>query len=156
MAETTAKQHLREYETVFLMKPDLTDDAVDKVKERVRGIVGRDGGKMIRFTVWGKKKLAYPIQKQNRAIFVHAHYLGGSALVAEIERNLRIIDEVTRYISSRIADDVDPTTRETLEDVKMAGDVDERPVQPGAPEGGRAEFEPASETSTEEETTEEA
>ena len=128
MAEAQAK-HLREYETVFLMKPDLGDDVVDRVKERVRGIVDRDGGKMIRFTIWGKKKLAYSIQKQNRAIYVHAHYLGGPALVAEIERNLRIVDEVTRYISARLADDVDPATRETLEDVKMAGDVDEtRPV----------------------------
>src|SRR5688572_23665827 len=97
---------MREYETVFLVKPDLTDDAVDKIKDRVRGIVSRDGGKMIRFTVWGKKKLAYPIAKQNRAIYVHAHYLGGGALVSEIERNLRIVDEVTRYISSRIADDI--------------------------------------------------
>lgn len=157
MAEAQAKKYLREYETVFLMKPDLTDDNVDKLKERVRGIVDREGGKMIRFTVWGKKKLAYPIQKQNRAIYVHAHYLGGSALVAEIERNLRIVDEVTRYISSRIADHIDPDTRETLEDVKMAGDVEERPAQPGGErEGGfRPEFEGGTETS-EEETAEEA
>ncbi len=129
MAEAQ-KRSLREYETVFLVQPDLSDDAVDKIKDRVRQVVDRDGGKMIRFTIWGKKKLAYPIQKQNRAIFVHAHYLGGAAMVAEIERNLRIFEEVTRYISSRLQDDVDPDTRETLEDVKMAGDVDERPATP--------------------------
>lgn len=126
--QAQSTRSLREYETVFLVKPDLTDEAVDKIKDRVRSIVTRDGGKMIRFTVWGKKKVAYPIAKQNRAIFVHAHYLGGSALVSEVERNLRIFDEVTRYISSRIADDIDPATRETLEDVRMAGDIDERPV----------------------------
>jgi small subunit ribosomal protein S6 len=136
MAEAQAKRSLREYETVFLVKPDLTDDAVDKIKDRVRGVVDREGGKMIRFTIWGKKKLAYPIQKQNRAIFVHAHYLGGATLVAEIERNLRINDEVTRYISSRLQDGVDPDSRETLEDVKMAGDVDERPVVAAAGEPG--------------------
>ncbi|HZA50296.1 MAG TPA: 30S ribosomal protein S6 [Myxococcaceae bacterium] len=129
-AQARAKSHLREYETLFLVKPDLTDDAVDKIKDRVRGVVSRDGGKMIRFTVWGKKKLSYPVAKQNRAIYVHAHYLGGTSLVAEVERNLRIVDEVTRYISSRIADDVDPSTRETLEDVKLAGDVEERAAVP--------------------------
>lgn len=133
MAETTAAaKRLREYETVFLVKQDLPDEAVDKVKDKVRSIVDRDAGKMIRFTIWGKKKLAYAIGKQNRAIFVHAHYLGTTGLVSEIERNLRNIDEVTRFISTRIADDIDPTTRETLEDVKMAGDVDERPMGPGA------------------------
>lgn len=154
MAEAQAKKSLREYETVFLVKPDLSDDVVDGVKTRVRGIVDREGGKMIRFTVWGKKKTSYPIGKQNRAIYVHAHYLGGSTMVAEIERNLRILDEVTRYISSRIQDDVDPDTRETLEDVKMAGDVEERPVTPEREVPFRTEEEAPE--PVEEETTDEA
>src|SRR6476620_6817248 len=90
MAEAKSAKHLlREYETIFLVKPDLTDDNVDKVKERVRGIVSREGGKVIKFTVWGKKKTLYPIAKQPRAIYVHANFLGSSGLVAEVERNLR-------------------------------------------------------------------
>ncbi len=45
MAEASkSASFLREYETVFLVKPDLTDDTVEKVKEKVRGIVGREGG----------------------------------------------------------------------------------------------------------------
>ena len=129
-AEAQAKQRLREYETIFLVKPDLTDDNVDRIKDRVRGIVDREGGKVIRFTIWGKKKTMYPIAKQNRAIYVHTHYLGGTALVAEVERNLRNIDEVTRYISVKLADDVDPASKQTLEDLKLAGDVDDRPGVP--------------------------
>ena len=131
MAETTAAQRLREYETIFLVKPDLTDDVVDKVKERVRGIVSREGGKLLRFTVWGKKKTLYPIAKQPRAIYVHTSFLGGSKLVAEIERNLRNYDEVTRFLSTKLADEVDPETRPVLEDLKLAGDVEE--TRPGAP-----------------------
>ena len=126
----TAAARVREYETVFLLKPELTDDNVDKLKERVRGIVDRDGGRVIRFTVLGKKKTMYPIAKQPRAIYVHASYLGGTALVAEVERNLRNFDEVTRFISLKVAEDVDPAAKPTLEDVKMAGDVDERPGVP--------------------------
>ncbi|AKF82786.1 30S ribosomal protein S6 [Myxococcus sp. MISCRS1] len=137
MAETQAAKRLREYETIFLVKPDLTDDNVDKLKERVRGIVDREGGKVLRFTVWGKKKTLFPVAKQPRAIYVHASYLGGSKLVAEIERNLKNLDEVTRYISVKKADEVDPDTRPVLEDLKLAGDVEE--TRPGAPadrEGG--------------------
>jgi small subunit ribosomal protein S6 len=119
------KLHLREYETIFLVKPDLTDDGVDKLKERVRGIVNREGGKMIRFTVWGKKKTMFPVGKQPRAIYVHASYLGGHQLVAEVERNLRNLDEVTRWLSVKVADEVDPETRPVQEDVKLAGDVDD-------------------------------
>ena len=127
---------LREYETVFLVKPDLTDENVDKVKDRIRTIIGREGGKMIRFTTWGKKKTMYPIAKQPRAIFIHAHYLGGSNMVAEIERNLHNYEEVSRYISKRLADDIDPETRPTLEDVKLAGDVDDNKPFGGAEREG--------------------
>lgn len=132
MAETQAAVRLREYETIFLVKPDLTDDNVDRLKERVRGIVSREGGKVIRFTVWGKKKTLYPIAKQPRAIYVHTHYLGNSKLVAEVERNLRNLDEVTRFLSVKLADEVDPESRPALEDLKLAGDVEE--TRPGAPE----------------------
>lgn len=156
MAET--QKRLREYETVFLVRPELTDDNVDKVKERVRGIVNREGGKFLRFTVWGKKKTMYPVAKQPRAIYVHASYLGGSNLVAEVERNLRNYDEVTRFMSARIADHIDPETRPVLEDVKMAGDVEE--ARPGAPEReGGGGFRPEGEepaSDIEEEATEEA
>jgi small subunit ribosomal protein S6 len=132
MAETQAAQRLREYETIFLVRPDLTDDNVDKLKERVRGIVTREGGKVIRFTVWGKKKTMYAVAKAPRAIYVHTHFLGSSKLVAEVERNLRNIDEVTRYLSVKLGEDVDPETRPVLEDVKMSGDADESARPPGA------------------------
>jgi small subunit ribosomal protein S6 len=140
MAEA-GKAHLREYETIFLVKPDLTDDGVDKIKDRVRSIVSREGGRVIRFTVLGKKKTLYPVAKQARAIYVHAQYLGGTGMVAEVERNLRNLDEVTRFLSVKIADDVDPETRPVLEDVRMLGDVDERPpgAAPGLPSAGLRE-----------------
>jgi len=125
MTEQSTAHHLREYETIFLVKPDLTDEGVDRLKDRVRGIVNREGGKLIRFTVWGKKKTMYPVAKQPRAIYVHASYLGGHSLVAEVERNLRNLDEVTRWLSVKVAEDVDPESRQVQEDVKLAGDVDE-------------------------------
>ena len=132
MAEKQTAQHLREYETVFLIKPDLTDENLEKVKERVRGIVNREGGKLIRFTTWGKKKTMYPVARQPRAIYVHASYLGQSTLVHEIERNLRNFDEVSRFLSVRLADDVDPETRPVQEDLKLAGDVDDNKPLGGA------------------------
>ena len=154
MAETQAAKRLREYETIFLVKPDLTDDNVDKLKERVRGIVGREGGKVLRFTVWGKKKTAFPIAKQPRAIYVHASYLGGTGLVAELERNLRNYDEVTRFLSTKLADEVDPESRPVLDDLKLAGDVEE--TRPGAPAGVERAAVVDDVAETEEEGTEEA
>jgi small subunit ribosomal protein S6 len=132
----TNAARLREYETVFLLKPDLTDDNVDKVKERFRSVVTRDGGKLLRFTTWGKKKTMYPVAKQPRAIYIHASYLGGSAMVGEVERNLRNLDEVSRFMSKKVAVDIDPETRPVLEDLKLAGDVDDNKPFGGAEREG--------------------
>lgn len=127
MAEAQTKVRLREYDTVFLLKPDVTDDAVDKLKERFRGIVSREGGKVIKFINWGKKKTSFPVSKQPRAVYVEAIYLGKTNLVTEVERNLRNIDEVTKFLTSKVADEVDPEARAVEPDEKRAGDVEEAP-----------------------------
>lgn len=115
---------LREFETIYLLKADLTAEVVDRLKERVRGIIAREGGKVIKFTTWGKKKLQYEIGKQPRAIFVHVLYLGPAALVAELERNLRMFDDVVRYQTVKLADETD-ANRPVEQDVVLAGDVDQ-------------------------------
>jgi small subunit ribosomal protein S6 len=63
---------------------------------------------------------------------VHAHYLGKSGLVGEVERNLKNLDEISRYLSKLIAKEIDPETRPVLEDVKLAGDVDDNKPLGGA------------------------
>jgi small subunit ribosomal protein S6 len=118
-------KRLKEYDTVFLLKPDLADDAVDKLKERLRGIVSREGGKVIKFVNWGKKKTAFSVVKQPRAIYVECQYLGHPGLTSEFERNLRNLDEVTKFLTNKVADDIDPDTRPVEQDVKLAGDVEE-------------------------------
>src|ERR1700744_589365 len=78
---------LREYETIFLVRPDLAEDLVEKIIERMRGIVHRDGGKVIKVENWGKKKTSYEVKRSFRAIFIRFHYLGDTKSVAEFERN---------------------------------------------------------------------
>ena len=113
---------LREYETIFLLRPDLAEDLVDKIVERLRGIVQREGGKVIKVENWGKKKTAYEVKKNLRAIFVRFLYLGDTKAVAEFERNLRMTDDVLKYQSVKLADDVDAAARQVEPDVKLPGD----------------------------------
>jgi small subunit ribosomal protein S6 len=113
---------LREYETIFLVRPDLAEDLVDKIVERLRGIVQRDGGKVIKVENWGKKKVAYEVKKHLRAIFIRFVYLGNTHMVAEFERNLRMTDDVLKYQSLKLAENVDAATRQVEPDVKLPGD----------------------------------
>lgn len=127
---------LREYETIYLCRPEMTDEAVDRLKERMRGIVAREGGKVIKFTIWGKKKTQFEIAKQNRAVYVHMLYLGGSKLVAEVERNLRMFDDVVRQQTIKLAEETD-ANRPVEQDVKLAGDVDQLDRPPREDRGER-------------------
>lgn len=117
---------LREYETIYLLRQDLTPDQVDRIKERMRGVIDREGGRVIRFTTWGRKKTAFPVgDKELRAIYVHLAYLAKGGLVAELERNLRNLEEVLKFQTIKVSEAVDPETRPTEEDVVLEGDREE-------------------------------
>src|SRR5436305_13780707 len=137
-AQPAPGTRLREYETIFLLRPDLAEDLVDKIVERMRGIVQREGGKVIRVENWGKKKTAYEVKKHLRAVYLRFLYLGTTKMVAEFERNLRMTDDVMKYQSVKIADDVDPDKRQVEADVKLPGDpeVPERAAREPEPFGG--------------------
>jgi small subunit ribosomal protein S6 len=119
MAEAQ-KRLVREYETIYLLKADTPDDQVDEIKERLRAVVTREGGKVIRFTNQGKRKTAFPIAKNPRAVFMHCLYVGDPGLVGEFERNLKMIDTITKFQSVRLADGVDFEARQVEQDVKVA------------------------------------
>jgi len=134
-AQQAPGTRLREYETIFLVRPDLAEDLVDKIVERLRGVVQREGGKVIKVENWGKKKVAYEVKKHLRAVYVRFVYLGNTHMVAEFERNLRMTDDVLKYQSVKLADDVDPATRQVEPDVKLPGDPDVPERAPREAEG---------------------
>ena len=140
----------REYETTYLLRPDTADEQVDEIQERLRAAVAREGGKVIRFTNQGKRKTAFPVAKQPRALYVHCLYVGKPGIVQELERNLKMIDAVTKFESVRVADGVDLDARQVEQDVKVAPVEEERPREERGEfgereEGFEAPFEPRGE-----------
>ncbi len=139
MAEAKQQNLVREYETIYLLKAETPDEQVDEIKERLRGIVSREGGKVIRFTNQGKRKTAFPVSKNAKALYMHVLYVGKPGLVTEFERNLKMIDSVTKFQSVKIAEDVDFDARQVEADVKIAAVEDEKPREE------RGEFTPGEE-----------
>lgn len=105
--------YLTEYETTVVIRPDVSGDLVEATLDRMREAVTSHGGKLLAINHWGKKRLAYEIQKHTRGIYVHTHYLGVGKLVSELERNLRLSDNVLRFLTVKIEDRVLPDSRET-------------------------------------------
>lgn len=140
MAET--KQLVREYETIYLLKAETPDEQVDEIKERLRGVVSRQGGKVIRFTNQGKRKTAFPVAKNAKALYMHCLYVGKPGLVTELERNLKMIDVVTKFQSVKLADGVDFDARQVEADVKVQAVEDEQKPREERPRAARSRSRP--------------
>jgi small subunit ribosomal protein S6 len=101
----------REYETIYILRPDSTSDVIAQVNQKVRGVIESGGGTILKVDNWGKRKLAYEVKKQLKGIYLFFSYLGIAGLLEEVERNLRLTDSVIRYYSVKIAENVDPAAR---------------------------------------------
>jgi small subunit ribosomal protein S6 len=108
MASTT--EHLREYETIYVLRPDVDADGADRVAQRVSEVVDREKGRLVKFEAWGRRKLAYEVNKQRKGVYVYVKYLGKGGLVHELERNLRLQDVVLKHLTVQVRDDVDVTS----------------------------------------------
>ena len=106
-----ARSGLREYESIYLLRPETADDAATKLQERFVQIVTSRSGQMLRVDNWGKRKLAYQVAKQGHGIYVLLHFVGGPGIVEELERNYRMIDEVMKYHTTKTGEDVDLAKR---------------------------------------------
>src|SRR5262245_1565811 len=102
MPET--QQLAREYELIYILKPSVSPSEARKVADKVTEVIDKRGAKLTRVDNWGKRKLAYPIKKHQRGIFVFVKLVGFTDVVAELERNLRNLDEVVRYQTVRVQD----------------------------------------------------
>lgn len=101
----------REYETIYILRPGTTNEGVAEVNQRVRGIIENMGGKILKVDNWGKRRLAYEIEKERKGIYLHWQYLATRGVVDEIERNMRMLDSVIRYMSVKVEANIDPEAR---------------------------------------------
>jgi len=105
---------LNEYETIYVARPDLTDDVMTKLNERYEAVVTGNAGAILVSEDWGKRKLAYPINKHARGHYIYLNYCGPASLVAEVERNLGLEDQLLRFLTVKIEDDVEVESRRGL------------------------------------------
>lgn len=90
---------MRKYETLMVLHPELpeaqTRETIDRAKRLIEGM----GGQVQQMQEWGMRELAYPIRKLTRGYYVLAEYTAEPKVVRELERTMKIADEVLRYIS---------------------------------------------------------
>jgi len=99
----------REYETIYVLRPDAGREASESISSRVQEVISKQHGALTRVENWGYRKLAYPVKKHGRGVYVYLKYVGTGVLVAELERNLRIQDAVLKFQTVKISDVVAST-----------------------------------------------
>ena len=141
---------MRKYETFFIIDPDLTEEALNLAGEKLKGIVNANGGVVITYVPWGKKKLAYPVKKRNQGLYILMEYCGGPELVAELERNMRLDERVLKFITVKLEDRFDPEKEEVRDSATPpVFDEEEEMAESDTGEGDEDESEPEAELTEE-------
>jgi small subunit ribosomal protein S6 len=116
---------LREYETTFILQPEITDEGVKSVRERLDSILERNGAIRLLYDDDGKRRLAYEIKHFQKGHYLTLHYFDSGKAVPEVERSLKLDESVLRFLTVKVSDTV--------------GDVEERKKQAAEEEKIRAE-----------------
>jgi small subunit ribosomal protein S6 len=117
---TTAPNRAREYETIYILRPDIDADSADRIGTRVADVIGREQGRLTKVEGWGRRRLAYDIAKQRRGVYMYLRYLGTGRVVSEIERHLRLSDGVIKYQTVLLRNNVEVAALAVpAEDVKF-------------------------------------
>ncbi|SDF62942.1 30S ribosomal protein S6 [Desulfovibrio legallii] len=96
---------MRKFETLLLLSPELSAENREGVLSALTAVVERQEGVVTAVDHWGMRDLAYPVHKLMRGYYVRLEYEGPAALVAELERNVRITDGIFKFVTVKLADE---------------------------------------------------
>ncbi|MDK2820606.1 MAG: small subunit ribosomal protein [Clostridia bacterium] len=93
---------MRNYESVFVIKPDLEAEATAALIEKFTKLIADQGGEVVQVNEWGKKRMAYEVRKYREGYYVIIEFKGAPNVSQELERLLRINDDILRYLITRL------------------------------------------------------
>jgi small subunit ribosomal protein S6 len=137
------------YESIFILRPDLDEDAVGKTCDRVAALVGNNNGSVIALEKMGHRRLAYEVKDHMDGYYVILNYEGQPETTRELERTFKISDEFIRHIIVKREVPYKPAqVRETVKETAQAEAANgaEAPAAApaeGLPVEGQAEEAPA-------------
>ncbi|CUT02182.1 30S ribosomal protein S6 [Candidatus Kryptobacter tengchongensis] len=89
----------RWYETTFLINASLDDPIIEQIIKKYENFIKEKGGEIILMERWGRRRLAYPINKKNSAFYVYFEYFAPPTIVSELERAFQLDENIMRYLT---------------------------------------------------------
>ncbi len=102
---------MREYESIYILKPDLPSDVLQTIQDKITEILKKQKGHVLHITDWGKRKLAYRIEKLTHGHYFYCLFLDEGTSISEIERILRNDDRVIKFLTVKLKDKVNAEDR---------------------------------------------
>ncbi len=93
---------MRNYEIIFIVRPDVADEEVDKLIAQMEGVATGAGGKIEKVDKLGRRRLAYRVERQREGFYVLFKLQGGGDMVKEFERRLKVTDTVIKFLTVRM------------------------------------------------------
>jgi small subunit ribosomal protein S6 len=121
---------MRVYEEMFIVRPDITDEVLDPLVDSIKGVITKGGGEVDKVEKMGVKKLAYRVAKRMEGYYVLVQFKAPTELVRELERRLRVNDEIMKFLTVRVEEQL--KRNERLQ-AKKAARAARKPVIPVAP-----------------------
>ena len=90
------------YESIFIARPSLMDEEVNKVIEKTKSIIEQGGGTVLKTENWGKKKLAYEVEKEKKGTYIFLYFQSEGKVVSDVERTYRLDDAVMKYMTVKL------------------------------------------------------
>ena len=92
---------MNNYETLFVLKPTLTDEETTVNITKIKNILIKEGAEILATNKMGMRKLAYPVEKNERGVYIIVYFEAVGTIVKELERNLKFNEEVIKYLTVR-------------------------------------------------------
>lgn len=119
----------RIYELMFIVRPDMTDEDLDKLISTLQSVVPTSGGTVQKVEKMGKRRLAYTVRRFHDGIYVLMVVEGGGAVIHELERRLRVTEPVIKFLTVRVDEE-----QKRLAKIKAIRDSRKKvSAQPAAP-----------------------
>jgi small subunit ribosomal protein S6 len=123
---------MRRYELIFIVQPELSEEEVKSITDRYLQIITAQKGTLVKTEDWGKRRLAYDIKKQSKGTYILVDFYGPGSMIKEIERNLKIDDNILKFLTVKTRDPFDPESLE--EERKKEQLLQESQIPPDEPE----------------------
>lgn len=95
---------LRDYELIYIVKPNVTDELLPGTLDKVSKFITEKGGAVDKVDQWGRRKLAYPIKRFTEGNYISTKFKFTPKSTVELENNLKLTEEIIRYLLVRLDD----------------------------------------------------